>query len=213
MGLSLYQVEFFYSSGLIDALPQIGKRDWPRFAADAPLTFEAKLRQVSSENLIAKCLMSLADVPTLHQESLVDVIKKVFSGKIACQVREGTKPLFQRTMVDAQSLRDDGLGVRSAAAVLGTHERMIPHLNSAGFLNVDQRWNRRYRSLSIAELEIFRSQYVLTREVAAHLKTSTRTAIQLMKNAGIEPVITHSTSLQISAVWPRLDVQSVGLLD
>jgi hypothetical protein len=165
LGLSRYQVIELYNEGIFEPLPRIGKRDWPRFSADTPSIFEGNLRNISIDNLKAERLLSLAEVPRLHQERFLDVIGKVLLGDIACQIRDGKQPLFRRVMVDERSLRDDGLGVHAAAAMLGIHERMIPHLIAAGCLQVDQRWDRRYRSLSKTNVDAFRRDYQIPAQV------------------------------------------------
>jgi len=209
LGITKHQVDRLYYSGLIKPLPGLGKRR-VRFSANICTDIEALLTSASTPNAIMDDSIALADLPSLHQVDFVDVLQRVLSKEISCNVRSGTESLFQRVRVSMRALRDEGMSMREVASMIGVHNRMIAHLISAGCLQRGSAWTRRYRSISAADVLAFRKAYILTREVAAFMKTNTRTAIARLEEAGCVPVIAHCSASQISAVWRRRDLDAAG---
>lgn len=211
LGLTKHQIEKLFYSKIIESLPKLGKKN-VKFPRDVCDVIEKKIIEVASPVSVTGERIALANVPSRHQEEFGSVLQRVLSRDVPCAICSGSKPLMQRVYVPVECLRDDGLGVREAASVIGVHERMIPHLIAAGCLQQRAKEGRRYRSIGPANIQDFQKAYVLTREVAAALKTNTRTAISRLRSAGCVAVVEHCSASQISAVWRRSQVESVGLM-
>jgi hypothetical protein len=154
----------------------------------------------------------MADVPQWHQVDFMNVLKRIFANEIPFELRRGRGPLFHRLFVQTDQLLDEGLNVDQTASLIGVHSRMIPHLVQANCLKQELRIGRRYRVVTVADIEAFWSEYVLTREIASAWQTNTRTAICRLLQAKCKPVIEHCSHSQISAVWLRSEVVAAGFL-
>ncbi|PSJ51433.1 TniQ family protein [Pseudaminobacter soli (ex Li et al. 2025)] len=215
LGVSRYQVGKLRRSGLLCPLPAyVGRREC-RFDRDAADMLEGQFRKAAKIAEISHVDTALKAIATKRQRQLAGLVKLVLEGTIPVQVIDGDQPLFERVFVPSNAVTwITALDVRSAAAKLKVSVRMIPVLVEAGCLSATrtQRNIIAQRSVDACSVAQFGDRYVLTGEVAARRKTSTRMALAELRAAKVKPVITSNSAAGISAVWRREDLQKTGVL-
>ena len=219
LGVSNFQVERLRVAGVLVA----------RFRTRCGFLFEPAhleqlsraLRKVAIDRSAERDLVSLSDVPRHHQVQLAVVISAAKQERVALYAASDyctQRPLFSQLWV---TRRVATLGVdvpmvdhidrRSAAKKLGLAQRMIGELIHGGCLRVAAP-ARGKTGVTASSVHAFHRQFVLSRELAEVKATSTRSVIEMLRKACIEPVVASDPSRGISAVWCRKAMVSTGIL-
>jgi len=103
------------------------------------------------------------------------------------------------------------IDIHAAARRLGVNPRMVTTLTGQGLISTSRggsSWSR--GRVSTASVSAFRRRYVLGREVARSLRSSSRQAIARLRVAGVKPVIEPDSRRGISSVWERSDIEKLA---
>jgi Mn-dependent DtxR family transcriptional regulator len=131
----------------------------------------------------------------------------------ACALRFGKYLLWRRAEVfdgaETAGNANQPMTYREAARLLGTFEQMVSWLVAAGFLETT---GEQYIKITNAAVARFTEQFILTSEIARHLKIQPSHVRMALAQRGIEPV--RALNRGRNLVWRRAEVfgsnRSVG---
>ena len=202
-----------------------GKGRLRRYSRSA---LERLVEQIASRSADAAHPEELTAVATVAAERVVStmsVISAILAGRLAVWkfAADPSAPGLERYGVDVRHAIDDRaaasgkavlercLSVRQGAKALSVSVRMVPVLVAAGCLATaggTGGGKLRKRTLTRASVSRFHAEYVMARELASSLKTSTRSIGHRLGAAGARPVVEGDSQAGISSVWRRAGIDA-----
>lgn len=208
---------------LASRMRSIGGRRENRFSDEAIAAFSASLAAKSPPLPRGMgALVRLRNLPGRRQANLGLTLVSILNGDIPCwqDASADGESILDRLFVPLSHVasrrpdRAESLSVREAAAFLGLNVRMMPALARAGCVHALTGTNRAgyglvKRSIDARSIRCFPRIYIMTQEIATMCGTNTRNALNLLKAAGLKPVVESNSHKGISAVWRRSDVAGI----
>lgn len=178
-------------------------------AGDSARALMRELEGHANEPVMPDDPMVLSAVPALRGPTLAAAVALVLSGALPAALSPPKPgPLLSRIHVSRSGvlrLAAGGLSVREVAGMLKVPVRLVPKLVESGCVAVASDPSR--RAIDEAAVRRCAAEFATGGEMAAFAGTSSRTLLELLRDAGIRPVVPSDPPRGISSVWRRKEVE------